>query len=213
MPLHLLERPHHDKTNLTELPYWGQDFIGTGPFRLREWVLGSHILLEANEQYVLGRPRVDVVEVKFILDTNTIVTNVLAGAVELTLGRGLTLEQAVLARSQWKDGKVETPLETVTGLWPQFVNPQPPILADVRFRRALLHGLDRQQMVDVFLAIPKQQRLQLFGQIIHHISGQVVNLPLFHDAVPALISDRLLNIGGSKGDALLTWNAHDWDVR
>jgi peptide/nickel transport system substrate-binding protein len=38
------------------------------------------------------------------------------------------------------------------GLWmrvmPQFVNPDPPVVADVRFRRAMLHAIDRQQMMD-----------------------------------------------------------------
>ncbi|MPZ15920.1 MAG: hypothetical protein GEU73_16110 [Chloroflexi bacterium] len=36
-------------------------------------------------------------------------------------------------------------------LYPQFINPRPPLLADVRFRRALSHGMDRQQLVDSFM--------------------------------------------------------------
>jgi len=33
-------------------------------------------------------------------------------------------------------------------LGPQFINPNPGIIADVRFRRALLHGIDRQELAD-----------------------------------------------------------------
>src|SRR5206468_290687 len=128
--------------------YWNLEFVGTGPFKLRSWVFGSHMVLAANDQFVLGRPRLDEIEVKFLWDTNVIVSNVLSGAVELTIGEGLTVEQAIMARDQWHDGRVEIPLETMTGLWPQFINPDPPVVADVRFRRALLHALDRQQIVD-----------------------------------------------------------------
>jgi peptide/nickel transport system substrate-binding protein len=33
----------------------------------------------------------------------------------------------------------------------QFINTSPPIVTDARFRRALLHAIDRQQMVDIFM--------------------------------------------------------------
>jgi peptide/nickel transport system substrate-binding protein len=35
-------------------------------------------------------------------------------------------------------------------IYPQFINPTPAVVADVRFRRALLHALNRQDMVDTF---------------------------------------------------------------
>ena len=80
------------------------------------------------------------------------VSNMLAGAVQLTLGRGLTPEQAITVRDQWKEGTVDAGLQNTTALFPQFVDSQPAMLTDVRFRRALLMGLDRQQMVDTFMA-------------------------------------------------------------
>src|SRR5207248_7338265 len=114
----------------------------------REFVRGSHILLEANEQYVLGRPKLDAVEVRLILDSNTLVANILSGAVELTLGRNVSVDQAMLIREQWRGGRVEVAPANLTRVFPQFVNPQPEALGDVRFRRALLHGIDRQEMAD-----------------------------------------------------------------
>ncbi len=59
-PRHLLESAYLDtKSTLTSLPYWGEEFVGTGPFRLREWLRGSHVVLAANDDYVLGRPKID----------------------------------------------------------------------------------------------------------------------------------------------------------
>ncbi len=41
---------------------------------------------------MLGHPDIDEIEVKFIPDPNALLANVLAGTVELTLGRGISVE-------------------------------------------------------------------------------------------------------------------------
>jgi peptide/nickel transport system substrate-binding protein len=152
MPSHVLAEVYEqDRANVLQHASLGQEYVGTGPFRLKEWVVGSHMVVQANDAFVLGRPKLDEFEVRFLWDTNVIVANVLSGAVEMTLGAGLTVEQAMMTKEQWRSGRVETPLETMTGLWPQHLTPDPVIIGDVRFRRALLHALDRQQIVDTFL--------------------------------------------------------------
>ncbi len=153
LPKHLMETAYsEDRANFTASPYFSTEYVGAGAYRLKEWVLGSHLVLDANDRYVLGRPKIDQIEVRFILDTNTMVSNILAGAVQVTLGRGLTPEQAITVRDQWREGIVDAGLQNTTALFPQFVSPQTPLLTDVRFRRALLMSLDRQQMVDTFMA-------------------------------------------------------------
>lgn len=70
MPKHLLERPYlEDKASFTQHPFWAEEYVGTGAFQLREFVRDSHLLLAANDRYVLGRPRIDEIEVKFIVDS------------------------------------------------------------------------------------------------------------------------------------------------
>jgi peptide/nickel transport system substrate-binding protein len=147
MPRHLLERAFiEDVANFTQRPYWTADFVGTGPFKVREWTLGSHVVLEANDLHVQGRPKLDRIEVRFILDSSTTVANVLAGAVDLTLGRGLSLEQAIDARDQWQRGRMESALLGWTALFPQLLTPSPSQVGNLEFRRALLHALDRQDL-------------------------------------------------------------------
>src|SRR5581483_6754272 len=99
-------------------------------FKLKDWTLGTNMLLDANESYVGARPKLDGMEVKFILDTNTMVANLLSKALDLTLGRGLTPEQAIEVRQQWKDGKVDAGLENTTSLYPQLLESHPPALED-----------------------------------------------------------------------------------
>lgn len=149
MPKHLLERAYgEDRANFVAQAYWSEGFVGTGPFRLREFVRDSHLVVAANDRYALGRPRIDEIEVRFIGDFTVLVANVLAGAVEFNFGRGLSLEQALEARALWRDGRMDTSLTGITALYPQFLNPSPAIVSDQRFRRALLHAIDRQQLTE-----------------------------------------------------------------
>lgn len=150
LPRHLLERAFTaNKAAFTQLPYWTQDFVGTGPFQVKDLARGSHVLLGANPSYVLGRPLLDEIEVKFILDATTLAANLLAGAVDLTLGRALSLEQAAEVRDQWRDGGVQISTDSWLVMYPQFMNPSPAVVADAQFRRALMHAIDRQAIADV----------------------------------------------------------------
>jgi len=147
LPSHLLERAYQeDKADFTLLPYWGPAFVGTGPFRLVEFARGSHLVLEANEHYSLGRPKIDEVEVRFIPDSNTLVANLLAESIELTLGRNLSLDQALQIRDDWKGGRLEAGPTNWIAIYPQLTSPTPAVVGNARFRRALLHAVDRQTM-------------------------------------------------------------------
>jgi peptide/nickel transport system substrate-binding protein len=153
LPQHLLEQAYlADKTSFAQLPYWTQAFVGAGPFAVSSFVPGSYMLLTANDAYVLGRPHIDEIEVKFILDPNALMANVLAGVVELNLGRGLSVEQATQVVGQWPEGHLDSALYNVFELLPQHIAPNPAVLANVEFRRALLHASDRQQLVDSLLS-------------------------------------------------------------
>ncbi len=74
--------------------------------------------------------------------------NIPAGAVELTLGRSLSIEQAVQIRDQWQAGRIEVSPVNWIAMYPQFISPTPPIVADLTFRRAVYHAIDRQQLAE-----------------------------------------------------------------
>jgi peptide/nickel transport system substrate-binding protein len=149
LPRHLLSEAFAgDKSRFLAHPYWAQEFVGTGPFLVREWLPGAFIVLRANDAYALGRPKLDEIEVRFVLDLNTLMTNLISGTVELTLGRGFTVESALQLRDQWREGRMELDDASWVVVMPQFVNPNPAVVAEPDFRRALLHATDRQQLVD-----------------------------------------------------------------
>ena len=148
-PRHLLEAQYlSEKDGFPNLAYWTTEFVGSGPFQVKEFVRDSHVALTAFDRYVLGRPKIDEMEVRFIPDDNALAANILAGTVELMLGPGISLEQGVQVRDRWPQGKMLTGSSGYINMNTQFLNPDPPILADVRFRRALYMAIDRQQLVD-----------------------------------------------------------------
>jgi peptide/nickel transport system substrate-binding protein len=378
LPRHLLEADYlESKGSFAELPYWTQRFVGNGPYRLRDWVIGSHLLLEAFDGYALGRPRIDEIEIRFILDYNVLVANVLAGQIDVAMTRGFSMEQTSLVREQWRAGRVEMgPVSSAISAWPQLLDPTPAAVADVRFRRALFRALDRPAMVDslegglvsvthsflmptlpeyreleryivrydydprgavqeiealgyargpdgsfqsggqrlviearttagleinertllavadywqqvgiavetVFIppqragdqqyratfpgfevlragsdvreisnyrstaarlpennyrgtggtnrsrymnpefdalidrfyaTIPRRERMEIAGQIVHHMTDQVLVMGLFYDPLPGFVSNRLLNVSPLGGEATLPWNIHEWDI-
>ncbi|HEY3118212.1 MAG TPA: peptide ABC transporter substrate-binding protein [Chloroflexota bacterium] len=147
-PAHILGPAYVDrKDTVLSSPYWREQFVGTGPFKVKQWVADSHVVLQANEQYILGRPKLDEVEVRFIPDPNTLVANLLAGEIELTLGRSLQVSDTEQIKDRWT-GTIGVGIDNWIALWVQFIGTNPPILMDVRMRRTLLYSINRQEMVD-----------------------------------------------------------------
>ncbi len=152
LPKHILEAPYtENKSAIVDHPYWGQQFVGTGPYKLRELVRGSHLILDANDKYVLGAPKIDVWEVKFAPDANVLITILLSGTAEMTLGARLSIDQALQIQDSWREGTVLFNPGGWLVAMPQFLNPTPTLLLDVRLRRALQHAINRQVIVDDLL--------------------------------------------------------------
>jgi peptide/nickel transport system substrate-binding protein len=155
LPKHLLEQPYlEDRTRFTDHPYWSDAFIGAGPFRLKEYERGSRMLLEAFDGYALGRPRLDEIEVRLVADTSALTAQVLAGDIDTNIGaQSLAPDQAEQLRHQWREGRVVTsPFTTGNiAIFPQMLNPTMPIVLNPQFRRALLHALNREEMVETIM--------------------------------------------------------------
>lgn len=152
-PKHILEEPYlrGDKANISNLSFWTTEFVGTGPFKVKDWAVDSHVALAAFDRWVLGRPKIDELEIRFIPDDNTLAANLLAGAVHFALGPGFSIEQGVQVRDRWDEGALLPGPSGDIKLNTQFLNPDPPILANVQFRRALYMAIDRQQLVDTLV--------------------------------------------------------------
>ncbi len=152
------------RDGLGDLKVLASKEFGTGPFKLKEFVRGSYLTLQANDTYALGRPRIDEIEVKLVGDGNVVTANILSGAAELPFsgGAGISLDQALQIRDAWTSGRVETyTSNSWMAAYPQFIDPRPAIVGDVRFRGALMHAIDRQEMIETLVGG--------FGTVAHSI--------------------------------------------
>jgi len=152
-PAHILQEPYaDDKSSLMLHPYWStSEFVGAGPYRLREWEKSSHFVLDAFDRYALGRPKIDVIEIRIAGDPNVVMANILAGTADASVGKSISYEQAQELQKQWQGGRIDIAPAAPIMVHAQQLNPNPPIIGNPQFRKALLHGMDRQQLVDEFL--------------------------------------------------------------
>src|SRR5437588_15739 len=124
LPKHILERAYREsKETLIGQPYFNQEYVGTGPFKLTHWEPGSFMELTANDNYFLGRPKIDRVRVNFIGDSNTGVANLRAGSLNIFLPTGSPdWDKLEPVKKEWEQtGKGDVLLERVR--W-EFVEPQ-----------------------------------------------------------------------------------------
>ena len=152
LPKHILEQDFlNNKAGFTELRYWSDEFVGIGPYKIKEWARGSYMILGAFDGYPLGRPKIDEIDVRFIPDPNTMIANMLSGGIEVPYGAVVGLDQAVAVKEQWPNGQVVMDPSGWVVAYAQFIDPTPRIVLNVDFRRALMYATDRQQLVDTLM--------------------------------------------------------------
>lgn len=117
-----------------------------GPYLISEAQQGSFLVMTRNPYWYGKEPFFDRVTTKAIQNTSAMEANLLSGTIDMIAGElGLQLDQALSFESRHgeKFNIIYNP-----GLQYEHidVNLQNPILADKRVRKALLHGMDREQM-------------------------------------------------------------------
>jgi peptide/nickel transport system substrate-binding protein len=156
LPAHLLEAGWlADKERFPNLNYWGPEFVGLGPYRLASWQPGSFMILQAYDAFYTGRAKIDTIEVRFIGSAPTLMANLLAGEVDGAIPPTLDFEQSMFVRDEWeRAGKhplvISQPVN-VRIMAVQFRTPRPREILEARFRRGVLHALNRQVLIDGLL--------------------------------------------------------------
>ncbi len=117
--------------------------IGTGPFRLAEWVPAEYTLLEAFDDHFRGRPILDFVRQNVVPEPSVRAIALETGEAHATVWP-LLVEDSVRLRDE---GYLfyGTPANSVKH-FP--LNNKLPQLSDKRVRQAMLMALDRQRIID-----------------------------------------------------------------
>ena len=118
--------------------------LGTGPFRLGEWVRGDRIvLLKHPEYHVKGVPKLDRVTYRFIPDPNAALAALKAGDIDAAMF-GIGPEHVPDLQ---KDARFQVVIgETTNDVILAMNNGKKPF-SDVRVRRAITHAIDKKEVV------------------------------------------------------------------
>ena len=161
--------------------------IGTGPFKFKEWVKGSHVVLEKNPNYWrAGHPHLDRVIYRFIKNPASISAALEAGEANAALNVATSdLERLSKNPKLAVDDSYDEFLSNVLFLEYNLENP---ILANVKVRQALALAIDR----------------NFIANTVYYKRARVVNSP-----IPSVLAnyydDRAFNypFDAARANALL----------
>jgi peptide/nickel transport system substrate-binding protein len=153
LPRHILEAPfaaYRQDPSMADTflshPFWTTQYVGLGPFKLVEWQQAVQFEGIAFDHHALGRPKIERIVIRIFQDENLVVSNVIAGSVDIAGDRAIRPEHAQEIKRQLGNGGEAL-------IFPggrHYLGPQlrpelqkTPALLDLRVRRALAHAIDR----------------------------------------------------------------------
>ncbi|MEI3606483.1 ABC transporter substrate-binding protein [Pseudogracilibacillus sp. SE30717A] len=142
MPKHIFEGK--DPWELTS--FNKESPIGTGAFKLKKYTSGQSVVLERNDDYYGDKALLDEVEYKVLPDANTHIAQILSG--ELSI---FSLDDlASIDRIEAADNVEVYARDTTRFFW-LILNQEIEEFQDKTLRQAILHSIDRQNIIDTVL--------------------------------------------------------------
>ena len=118
--------------------------IGSGPFKLAEWVPDNFMLLQANTDYFIpGLPYLDAVRINVVPDQAGIVAALRTGAADMAI-----IEDARAAQSLQNEQSITLDSKPSPNYNLLFVNTARKPFDNLKVRQAMSYAIDRQQIVD-----------------------------------------------------------------
>jgi peptide/nickel transport system substrate-binding protein len=146
----LVDAYENRKSEFINNAWLNREFVGLGPYKLGSWVLGSHLILEANESWYGGKPKIDRMEVRFILDENARLAAMLSGDGDFNQALDLEARRAYQEQAV-KTGRGQLIQHTVGRIQLAVIKHTNPLFGGpdhVKVRQAMLHALDREALAE-----------------------------------------------------------------
>ena len=137
LPAHLLER----YPDLNHVPFNGSP-VGTGPFKVKQWVRGDRIVFEANPLYWRGPPKLKRIIVKIIPDDNTVLLQYKTHELDAIFSAPLAEYAQLRELSNAKITLVPTSAFELLAL-----NTRHPPLDDIRVRKAIDYAVNKPRLI------------------------------------------------------------------
>lgn len=118
--------------------------IGTGPFELEKWSVGTQISFKARADYWGEKAKSERAALRYFSDAISMTNAVRAGDIDVAVA----LQSPELLDSLQKDEKLAITVGTTNGEVLLSMNNQRAPFDDLRVRQAVLYGIDRQGIID-----------------------------------------------------------------
>jgi len=123
--------------------------IGTGPYVLKEWSEGEHLIMEANKDYWRTTPVIDQIIYQEYATEDAMVQALLAGEIDV-----VEVVPATAIQTLQDAPNIEVPIMGSTIIDELIINShengtQPESIWDPAVRLAMAYGIDKQQIVNV----------------------------------------------------------------
>ncbi|MEJ2732542.1 MAG: peptide ABC transporter substrate-binding protein [Anaerolineae bacterium] len=146
LPEHVLRPVFEAEGSIDEAEWNRNPDVVNGPFKLREWEAGSHLIFEANDMYWRGRPKIDQVNILVVPDDEAQMAAIKTGDTDI----GIFLSYADIPTiNELDDVDVVTVLSGYNESWFFNLNTDEtsadnghPALQDVRVRQAIAYAVD-----------------------------------------------------------------------
>lgn len=137
-PEHLLSK----YPNVNQIPF-NNEPIGSGPYKLAEWVKGDHITLVANDKYFLGTPGLKQITIRVVPDENTSLNLLRTHDVDWMFEPSYSTYAALKTMQD-----VVVRYTNVNGYEYLQLNTSHAPLNDVHVRQAIKYAIDKKQLLD-----------------------------------------------------------------
>ena len=127
---------------------FGHAPVGTGPFKLKEWVTGQRLVFERNPDYFFeGRPFLDKVTIEVGVEPDVALLRLEKGEIQLMGDPPPGADWARISSDPaWKD-RIE--VEATVNTTYIAINTTAPPFDNVKVRQALNHAIDKQRIVQL----------------------------------------------------------------
>jgi peptide/nickel transport system substrate-binding protein len=177
----------------TDVHYYKSHTIGTGPFKVKNYVRGSYIELERNPDYwKQGLPYLDGIKYFIITDTSARAKAIRSGRVDVEL-RFLPPGEVDAIKAQMGDRVVVAAVQNI-GNFGVTINVDKKPFDDERVRKALSLALDRYDMVKTLAPLTN---LEAVGGMMHPDSRWALS-PEELQAFPGFGKDHAANLREAK---------------
>lgn len=128
--------------NVNQIPF-NNEPVGSGPYKLAQWVKGDHITLVANNSYFRGTPGLKQIIIRIIPDENTSLNQLRTHEIDWMFEPSYSTYPALRTMHD-----VTTHFNDINGYESMWINTSHSPLNDVQVRRAIAYAVDKRQLLD-----------------------------------------------------------------